>query len=227
MHDIAQMQTLRFYAFTVILLKPILYNMQRFIQTYKDLFQQNRNWFVMVWNWFILAAFVGGAVAVVRPELIQTIASSFAERFGQSPALDINLSMQIFLQNITASLVALFGGLVLGLGSVLVVIVNGFLIGFVITSLFFSGVNIIGWLAVILGGLLPHGIFEIPAFLIAAALGLRLGIQWMKAESKGQRGEVFKKSLIQALIGLPAIALALIIAALIEVFISGNIVNSL
>jgi stage II sporulation protein M len=201
--------------------------MQRFIQSYRDLFEQNRVWIRMIWNWFILAAFVGGVVAVVKPEFLQSIAASFAERFGANPALDINLAMQILLQNITASLVALFGGLLLGLGSILVVVVNGFLIGFIISSLLFSGINILGWFVVVLGGLVPHGIFEIPAFLLAAALGLRLGTQWMRSESKGQRGEVFKKSLIQALVGLPAIALALLLAAIIEVFVSGNIVNSL
>ncbi len=201
--------------------------MHRFIGFYRNLFEENRHWIKLVTNWFLLAAFVGGIVFFIKPEILQTILGSFAERFGDDPALDFNLVIQIFIQNLTASAIALFGGLILGLGPFFVVVVNGFLLGFVIMSIFALGANLLSSLIIILGGLTLHGIFEIPAFLFSAVLGLRLGIEWMTKSAEGNRAQVFKQNLIRTLKYIPFIALALIIAAIIEVFVSGKIVDNL
>jgi len=72
--------------------------------------------------------------------------------------------------------------------------------------------------------LLPHGIFEIPALLISAALGLRLGLEWLLPGAKGIRLKTLKKNVINAFTLLPLILLLLFIAAFAEVFISSRIV---
>jgi len=99
------------------------------------------------------------------------------------------------------------------------------LLSFVIVSMF-SLTNVLSGVLIIVTGLVPHGIFELPAVLIAAALGLRFGTEWLRQESKGHRGEVLKNNLIRAIVCLPAIALVLFIAALIEVFASGKLVGN-
>ncbi|MDO8591351.1 MAG: stage II sporulation protein M [bacterium] len=173
----------------------------------------------------MIGIIAGVITSFAKPDLLKVILDGFQEKFGSDPALDINLVMQIFSQNVIASLIAVFGGLLLGLGSILVVVVNGFLIGFVITSIFSLSQDHLGIsLAFVLGGTLPHGIFELPAFLIASALGLRLGLEWIGRGVKGERGQVFKDNLKKSLLALPAIALILLIAAIIEVFVSGKIV---
>src|SRR3989344_4119497 len=158
------------------------------IQFYRNLFSENRHWLKLVTNWFLLAAIFGGITFFIKPDLLQVILKEFADRFGENPDLNFAFALQIFSQNIIASLIALFGGLILGLGPFVVVVVNGFLIG--------------------------------------SALGLRFGTEWLRQESKGHRGEVLKNNLIRAIVCLPAIALVLFIAALIEVFASGKLVGN-
>jgi stage II sporulation protein M len=208
-------------------LSGMLIDMQNILQFYRNLWAENHRWLRIVTTWFILSAFVGAFVAIIRPDLLQTILASFAERFGEDPSLNFDLALQIFLQNIVASLIALFGGLILGLGSFMVVVVNGFLIGFVVSTLIFLGDNIVTSLVVIAGGLLPHGIIELPAFLVASAIGLRLGIEWLSKSSAENRFAVLKHNFLRSFGYIAAIALALFIAAIIEVFVSGKIVENL
>ena len=201
--------------------------MNSLVAPYTRLFKFNTQWFKAVLVWFIVTAVVGAIFFVYYPSLLEKIAAGFQEKFGTSPALDIHLVLQIFIQNIIASAVALFGGIFLGLGSLLVVAVNGFVLGYIFTWLL-SSQSVTGHtLVLIFGGLAPHGILELPAFLIAAALGLRLGWEWMSENAKGNRWPVFRSNLKQALISLPVVVLVLFIAAIIEVFVSGWIVDKL
>jgi len=199
--------------------------MNPFFQYYRSLFSTNSKWFKGAFIWFLLSAAVGVVVFFIFPGLLQAIVSGFSDRFGAAPALDYRLALQIFEQNVLASVIALFGGIILGLGSILVIGVNGFILGFVITSVFALPGGVGRSLAVVLGGLVPHGIFEIPAFLISSALGLRLGIEWMLDSAQGQRLGIIKKNLKQGFLYLPSIALILLVAAFIEVYVSGWIVD--
>jgi len=97
-------------------------------------------------------------------------------------------------------------------------IVLGPLIGiFPMFSAFING-GLLGWFAkeqglIIFLAIVPHGIFEIPAFLLSASIGLRLGREVLKR--KGERH--FKKELRNGLkVFLILILPLLLIAALIE-----------
>jgi len=97
-------------------------------------------------------------------------------------------------------------------------IILGPLIGiFPMFSVFING-GLLGWFAqeegpVIFLAIVPHGIFELPAFLLSAAIGLRLGREVLK--SKGERH--LKKELRKGLrVFLILILPLLFIAALIE-----------
>ncbi|MCW3129913.1 MAG: stage II sporulation protein M [Methanophagales archaeon] len=97
-------------------------------------------------------------------------------------------------------------------------IILGPLIGiFPMFSVFING-GLLGWFAqeegpVIFLAIVPHGIFELPAFLLSAAIGLKLGREVLK--SKGERH--LKKELRKGLrVFLILILPLLFIAALIE-----------
>jgi len=201
--------------------------MKRLVDFYRNLFVQNIAWLKTTVKWFMASAVLGAVFFFIKPELLKTIVNAFTEKFGADPALDFHLVIQIFLQNVQASAIALFGGLLFGLGSILIVGINGFLLGFIIMSLFSgSHGNFAVSLGLALGGLVPHGIFELPAFLISATLGLRLGLEWIGKNALGNRWKILKLNFIHSLIIIPVIALILFLAALIEVYVSGRIVNN-
>ncbi len=97
-------------------------------------------------------------------------------------------------------------------------IISGPLIGIFPTFSAFINGGLLGWFAKEEGlrvflAIVPHGIFEIPAFLLSAAIGLRLGREVLKG--KGERH--LKKELRKGLrVFLILILPLLIIAALIE-----------
>lgn len=75
----------------------------------------------------------------------------------------------IIVNNTTSAFLGMVLGIFLGIFPVSVIIINGYVLGFVASKT----VAIEGFS--ILWRLLPHGIFEIPAILISVALGIKLG----------------------------------------------------
>ncbi|WP_253735952.1 stage II sporulation protein M [Paenibacillus sp. FJAT-26967] len=77
----------------------------------------------------------------------------------------------IFLNNAIKSLMFVYLGLFFGIIPLMVLLVNGLILGYVIDyQLQEQSISFI------LKGLLPHGVFEIPAIIVACAYGIRLGI---------------------------------------------------
>jgi stage II sporulation protein M len=187
-----------------------------------NFYNDNRAWFKTALNWFLVAAVAGGLTFFVKPDFIQQIVNIFQSKFGPEPARNITLAKEIFTQNSIATLIALVGGVFFGISSFFIILFNGFIIGFVITALFFIPGNYFHNLLYIILGLAPHGIFEIPAFILASALGLRLGLEWTRSESAGKRLEVFKQNCFRALQSIPSLLILLAIAAVLEVFVSGH-----
>jgi stage II sporulation protein M len=202
---------------------------RRIINYYKQVYWESGHWLRLVFSWFVMGAILGGLVFFAYPNLLEKIIGVFDEKFGQNPPLDFNLVIGIFLNNLQASAIALFGGLLIGLGPFIVVVTNGFLLGYLLFAIIMiSPSQPLESLTVLAAGILPHGIFEIPAFLLAAGLGLKLGIEWLKKENYGQRlkvlGHNFKYALV---VGVPAVTIILFIAALVEVYVTGNLINSI
>ena len=77
--------------------------------------------------------------------------------------------MFIFLNNIQSAFLGFILGIIFGIIPLTILIVNGYILGFVMNkSVAVEGILII-W------RLVPHGIFEIPAILISTSLGIKLG----------------------------------------------------
>jgi stage II sporulation protein M len=128
---------------------------------------------------FFAAAFIGGLIAPppVRQEvadLFQAVAEPFMDASGG------RLFFLILLNNTFATLMTLVGGVLFGILPVVSASVNGFVLG----VLFFMGAEQEGFRTALFL-MLPHGVFEIPAVLIAASYGLWLGaLAWERIRGK-------------------------------------------
>ncbi len=117
----------------------------------------------------------------------------------------------IFLNNAFTCFLDIILGPLLGVFPLFSVILNGGLIGW-----FAQEEGLIVFLAIV-----PHGMFEIPAFLLSAAIGLKLGREVLKRKEERHLKDELRKGLRTYLI---LVLLLLFIAALIE---SGLIIAAL
>jgi stage II sporulation protein M len=119
---------------------------------------------------FLISSFVG---YLTPYQYQQEIAKKLLTYFSPlQSSTQLQVFIKIFLNNYLSTLLTVLLGLLFCIGPVLFLIINGFTIGNLI-SFASSKVSIykVG-LAII-----PHGIFEIPAVLIAASYGLWWGVK--------------------------------------------------
>lgn len=162
-----------------------------------------------------------GVVAVGRdPGVGAEVMALFAEQvvrdlLSSSPAV---LAGKLFLNNLSTCLLLFLGGASLGVVTMLILSVNGLLIG-AVTEL----VRQQQGLFYIAAALVPHGIFEIPAFLIAGGLGLLLG-QGLIAEWHG-RGDAAALAVPLGTLFLRVVVPLLAVAAVVEAFITPSVLS--
>lgn len=153
------------------------------------------------------------------PESTKSILGVFenlAERTADLKSYE--LLILIFLNNGLKILAVAFLGILFGIAPIFFTALNGFLIGMVA---FLIQENH-SWSTFLLG-ILPHGIFEIPALIIGSAIGLRLGFSLFKfIRKKGELKTELKKAFLFSFRFLLSI---LLFAAFIEVFISQVVVD--
>lgn len=123
----------------------------------------------------------------------------------------------IFLNNALKALATIVLGVAFGVPAIIFITVNGYLLGVVIDRL----APRLGY-AGLLAGLLPHGIIEIPAVVMATALGLAIGFQALRWVS-GRQSQVRHYLRRGLQLYLKWLLPALFIAALIEVFVTPSI----
>jgi uncharacterized membrane protein SpoIIM required for sporulation/ABC-type Na+ efflux pump permease subunit len=126
-----------------------------------------------------LAGMAGGAVAGYRGSLPSLMV--LLDAVGEAPPPSPQLALQVLANNLRVSILSnLFSAVSFGVFAFLVPAVAFAQVGFVAAALTARGGS---WLALgaesplqfILGYVAPHGVIELPAFILSAALGLRLG----------------------------------------------------
>jgi stage II sporulation protein M len=128
--------------------------------------------------------------------------------------LSILLVLIIFINNAIKALGLVFLGILLGLPPLVFIGLNGFILGGLSSAL--ESVN--GW-RYAMASFVPHGVIEIPVILLAAALGLTVGMESLKwlarreSRVKSQLSDCLKVYLRWILPGLA-------VAAIIEVFVT-------
>jgi uncharacterized membrane protein SpoIIM required for sporulation len=171
----------------------------------------------------------GGAVLALDPEarpvlmpfphLLQDPAQRVAEeeqaRADRLAGHKTSFSAFLMTHNIRVSIFTLALGMTWGLGTILMLFSNGQMLGAVAVDYIRAGQT-----KFLLGWLLPHGVIEIPAILIAGQAGLMLAsalIGWGKRTPLRTRLREISPDVVTLMFG---VGLLLIWAGLVEAFLS-------
>lgn len=168
----------------------------------------------------IFAAFYAiGYIAVMTvPDMGNTVVSNFRQEVSPLKELSpVGLMLGIFANNALKCLLVMVLGLAFGIAPVLFIVANGLILGIVVgvtmrsTSLLY-----------VLVGVVPHGVIELPMVFISAAIGLKLGVDVLKA-LLGKKESVVDKLVESLLIYIVWIFPLLFLAAFVETFVTGPI----
>jgi stage II sporulation protein M len=169
----------------------------------------------------ILATSVLFVSLVVGTLIGQDTVESLLREFGaalQPLASTDNVSVLllpiVFINNAIKALLLILIGILVGLPPILFIAVNGFVLGGLGATL----ESVMGW-RYVLASFVPHGVIEIPLILLAAALGLTVGLESLKW--LGRRESRVKLQLSNGLrVYVRWILPGLAVAAIIEVFVT-------
>jgi stage II sporulation protein M len=145
------------------------------------------------------------------------------EHLAPTGNLAILLFLVIFINNAIKAFGLVFLGILLGVPPLLFIGLNGFILGSVGSAL----ESLKGWRYVI-ASVVPHGVIEIPIILLAAALGLTVGMESLKwlarreSRVKSQLSDCLKVYLRWI---LPGLAVAAIIEAFVTPLLMGLVVG--
>ncbi len=123
------------------------------------------------------------------------------------------LVLIIFLNNAIKSLVFMLAGFFFGIAPILFIATNGFLLGIVLAvkEVDFGFFRVLSFVV-------PHGIFEIPAVILASAQGVLLGYRFYESLFKGKE---FKRHVKDSVVFyLKYVIPILLIAAFMEVYVT-------
>ncbi|MEW9670203.1 stage II sporulation protein M [Ammoniphilus sp. 3BR4] len=167
-----------------------------------------------------------GLLGYLNAEAIQSVAQEFMKELERiAEKIEKNGSVAytfwvIFQNNVLASLSMLGLGVFFGIYPLLALVANGVLLGFLLKVFALNGANP---LLILVLGIMPHGVIEIFAVILAAALGIKYGTFIFRllgnlGNASRRTGilDDFKDSLQDLPFTVGAVIVLLFIAALIE-----------
>jgi len=198
-------------------------------RTFPQTFREHLRFFLAALLLTIFGGLFGGAAVAFDPDakaaivpfphLLQNPAERVKEEESKTnPTLaesKSRFSATLITNNTHVSILALALGVTWGIGTLILLFYNGVVLGAVIFDYVRAGQSVF-----LMGWLLPHGVVEIPAILIAGQAGLLLGqalIGWNSKEGVSQRLRLVTGSLVTLISGA---ALLLIWAGAVEAFFS-------
>ncbi|NGQ97225.1 stage II sporulation protein M [Brevibacillus sp. SYP-B805] len=136
----------------------------------------------------------------------------------------------IFLNNVSSAVSMMLLGLLFAVFPIFGLLSNGILLGYLMQKISSAGMNALFFLLV---GIMPHGIFELPAVVFAAALGIRYGILVMRSIGASWRAdtrEAVKRewlvSIKQFPLAVGTVVFVLLVAALVESAVTPYLIKS-
>jgi len=135
--------------------------------------------YILILTLLFVAAFLAGSLAPSSTrqqmtEAFRVVADNYRGLAGGK------LFFTILLHNVMATIFVLISGVVVGIIPTFAIGANGFFLGVV----YRQAVQMVGYSKAALK-VLPHGVFELPAMLLAASYGLWLGVtfvRWMRGK---------------------------------------------
>jgi stage II sporulation protein M len=166
---------------------------------------------------FVLAIPLG---LIVYPLISSRMPALLAAAFGGIMEGSTHLIiLKVFMRNTLASVIIMALGATIIL-PLLVLFLNGLLVGLVFRFAADKGLSV----TYLVLGIIPHGIFELPAVFIASALGMRIGLEFFT--QKGRRLIAAAEAVREAAaIYLTTVTPLLIIAALMEILVSQKLIR--
>lgn len=171
---------------------------------------------------FLAAALVGAVLTLAKPDSLELISPSLASAIadiserhqgGQNwlPA-DFRpiASSMIMTNNIQVSFIAFSGGILAGLGTILILLFNGFMLGVLGMGVSRTPAAVQFWAFVS-----PHGVIELPSIVISAAAGLLLGLALVDP-GRLSRLDALRVAGRQAAVIMLGVILFLVVAGLVE-----------
>jgi uncharacterized membrane protein SpoIIM required for sporulation len=200
-------------------------------QTFPRTFRRHRRAFWLATGVTLVGLIFGGFAAAFDPDAKEAILPElFASHLGDpgervareerrpnraTAAQLSSFSAQLMVNNIMVSIKALALGMTWGIGTVVILLYNGILLGVISTDYVAAGQT-----TFLLGWLLPHGVIEIPAVLMGGQAGLTLAgalIGWGRRVTLRERLRAITPDLTTLISG---VALLLVWAGLVEAFFS-------
>ncbi|WP_028609618.1 stage II sporulation protein M [Paenibacillus harenae] len=156
-----------------------------------DHFKQMNGYIVFGFILFFAGMVIGGTNPAFENFLISQIEglSGLKEIVDQSKNPTLTMIIVIFLNNAIKSIFVMYLGALFGILPFLFLVINGMVVGFLLK--YTAELNGGGYvIELVFKGLLPHGILEIPAIIVACAYGMRFGV----LAAKGIGTVIFNRS---------------------------------
>ncbi|MFS0557941.1 stage II sporulation protein M [Brevibacillus sp. 179-C9.3 HS] len=142
----------------------------------RNLWLDNRKFFFAACLLFFGGALIGYIQAPIVEGMVGSLMGQLkelAERIKENGGGPLAMFWMIFSNNVLSALMMMALGIFFAFFPIIGMLANGVLLGFIISKS--SAVGVSPWL-IFSAGILPHGIFELPAILFAAGVGIRLGV---------------------------------------------------
>ncbi|MBE7684291.1 stage II sporulation protein M [Paenibacillus sp. P13VS] len=187
----------------------------------------------LIWSVILFVAGIGAGWVSTGPlqDILMNQIGGLQEvsrQLEQSGNVQWNFFIFIFFNNAIKSVLVIYAGIFFGVLPVIFLVINGMVIGFLVHITTDNGAS---FFDIVVKGLLPHGIIEIPVIIIACAFGLKFGglasrslieLGSAKRQGLGKQWETFLKRTLTASCW---VIILLFIAAIIESTITFSIVR--
>jgi len=194
----------------------------------KQVIINNRSWLIMAFSIFVLSAviffFTTGALENNADRSIENQFDRLLELFTfimeAHPVVSVLL---VFMNNFISMAQMLLLGFIAGISPLVTMGLNGALVGIMFSLTVEEGIPL---LPMIIFGILPHGIFELFAFFLCGALGLKFGYHCIASPLPGKtRMQSYRFIWKEAISVLPLVVFLLITAAFIEILLTPRLLQ--
>jgi stage II sporulation protein M len=196
---------------------------QSIISQPPQIIRRNRNFIRLSAILVVVGLLLGIGFREPLQQFMQSQLEHIKNLAQQTNGTHSELAKVILLNNIKASVMLILFGVFFSLYPIFGLTVNGMVIGYLFASLN-PAAGIPLW-ALIVFGILPHGILEIPAFILAGAMGIKLGYMWLRPIVGSSRWQSFAYAAKETLFLFPLILVMLVVAATIEGFITPELLS--